>query len=84
MIVERNQSGVLLGQNYRLNKNINDNSKELSDYYLNSNISFNKRNFINNSFVIDRNDIDIKTMILIHLQRYDLKLQLITIIHRKI
>ena len=53
---------VLLGQNYRLNKNSNDNSKELSDYYLNSNISFNKRNFINNSFVIDRNDIDIKTM----------------------
>ena len=53
---------ILLGQNYRINKNSDDNAKELSDYYLNSNVSFNKDNFINNSFVIDRNDIDIKTL----------------------
>ncbi len=53
---------VLLGQNFKINKNSNDSSKELSDYYLNSNVTINKNNYLNNSFVIDRNDIDIKTI----------------------
>jgi len=53
---------ILLGQNYRLNKNSDDSNIELSDYYLTSNISLNRDNFINNSFIIDRNDIDIKKL----------------------
>ncbi len=53
---------VTIGQNYRINKNDNDNTKELSDYYLSSSLSINSDNYMNNSLVIDRNDIDIKTI----------------------
>ncbi len=53
---------VLLGQNFKFKKDSEDNTRDLSDYYLNSNISLSKNNFINNSFVIDRNDLDIRTI----------------------
>ena len=50
-----------LGQSYRINKNSSSSVEELSDYFLSSTISFNKNNYINNSLVVDRKDIDIKT-----------------------
>ena len=53
---------LVLGQNFRINKNKNDNTEELSDYFISSNVSINKNNSINNSFVIDRKDIDVKTI----------------------
>ena len=53
---------VALGQNYRINKKSSDNTKELSDYYLSSNVSINSNNYLNNSLVIDREDIDVKTI----------------------
>ena len=53
---------VALGQNYRINKKSSDDTKELSDYYISSNVSINSNNYLNNSLVIDREDIDVKTI----------------------
>ena len=50
-----------MGQSYRLNKNKDDTAEELSDYFLSSGLSLNN-NFLNTSFVIDRKDIDIKSI----------------------
>tara|TARA_B100001248_G_C27396158_1_gene465694 strand:- start:671 stop:2764 length:2094 start_codon:yes stop_codon:yes gene_type:complete len=52
---------LALGQSYRLNKNKEDTAEELSDYFLSSGLSLNN-NFLNTSFVIDRKDIDIKSI----------------------
>ena len=53
---------ISLGQSYRFNKNNSDTIDELSDYFLSSNVSINKKNYLNNSFIIDRNDKDIKSL----------------------
>jgi len=50
-----------LGQSYRINKNKNDATAELSDYFLSSGLSLNN-NFLNTSFVVDRKDVDIKSI----------------------
>ena len=53
---------ISLGQSYRFNKNNSDTIDELSDYFLSSNVSISKNNYLNNSFIIDRNDKDIKSI----------------------
>ena len=53
---------LLIGQTYRVNKNKTDTSEEISDYYISSNVTLNKKNNINNSFIIDRKDIDVKSI----------------------
>ena len=53
---------LTLGQNYRINKDRNDSTEELSDYYLSSNVSLNRNNYFNNTFIIDQDDIDVKTI----------------------
>ncbi len=59
-----------LGQSYRFNKSKSDTTKELSDYYFTSNLSLND-NYINNSIVLDRNDIDVKSINLNTFTRLD-------------
>lgn len=51
----------IFGQSFRLNKNNADTTEELSDYYLSSDTSY-KNNYINNTIVLDRNDIDVKSI----------------------
>ena len=58
---ENTDISLALGQSYRLNKNKDDTAEELSDYFLSSGLSLNN-NFLNTSFVIDRKDIDIKSI----------------------
>ena len=52
---------LALGQSYKINKNKDDVTEELSDYFLSSGLYL-KNNFLNTSFVIDRKDIDIKSI----------------------
>lgn len=53
---------ITIGQNYRFNKKEKRNFSEISDYFVSSNVSINKNNYFNNSFIIDREDIDIKSI----------------------
>ena len=47
-----------IGQNYRFNKKDNSNTiKEISDYFINSNISINSEDYIDTSVIIDRDDL---------------------------
>ncbi len=67
---------LTLGQSYRINKNKSDTSQEISDYFLSSNASI-KNNYLNNSIVFDRNDIDVKSISMnTYTELYDLKLRL--------
>ncbi len=50
-----------LGQSFKLNKNNSDTTDELSDYYFSSDASI-KNNFIYNTIVLDRKDIDVKSI----------------------
>ena len=50
-----------IGQSYRINKNDNSTDEELSDYYFSSDASF-KKSYINNSIIIDRKDVDVKSI----------------------
>ena len=52
---------LTIGQSYRFNKNNSDTLEELSDYFISSNVSI-KNNYLNNSIVVDRRDIDIKSI----------------------
>ena len=49
------------GQSFRLNKRDSDSIEELSDYYFSSDATIND-NFINNTIVLDRKDIDVKSI----------------------
>ena len=65
-----------IGQSFRLNKNNSDTAQELSDYYLSSDATF-KNNYFNNSIVIDRKDIDVKSISMnTYNELYNLKLKL--------
>ena len=67
---------LTLGQSFRFNKNNSDTSEELSDYYLSSNASF-KNNYLSNSIVLDRKDIDVKSISMnTYLELYDLKFKI--------
>ncbi len=66
---------LTLGQSYRINKNSSDSTEEISDYFLSSNASF-KNNYINNSIVFDRKDVDVKSITMnTYSQIYDLQLK---------
>ena len=52
---------LTFGQSFRLNKNKSDTAEELSDYYFSSDASINN-NYISNTIVVDRKDIDIKSI----------------------
>ncbi len=56
-----NSAKFTIGQSIRKNKESSDTADEISDYYLTSNASLNK-NYINNTIVIDRKDVDIKSI----------------------
>ena len=67
---------LTLGQSFRFNKNNSDTAEELSDYYLSSNASF-KNNYLSNSIVLDRKDIDVKSISMnTYLELYDLKFKI--------
>tara|TARA_B000000532_G_scaffold243717_1_gene240609 strand:+ start:948 stop:3044 length:2097 start_codon:yes stop_codon:yes gene_type:complete len=50
-----------IGQSYRINKNSSDTFEELSNYFFNNSGSIGN-NYINNSVVIDRKNIDIRSI----------------------
>ncbi len=50
-----------VGQSFRLNKNSSDSAEELSDYYFSSDAFFGN-NYLNNTVVLDRKDIDVKSI----------------------
>ncbi len=63
------------GQSFRLNKDNVDTAEELSDYYFSSDASF-KNNYVSNTIVLDRKDIDIKSISMnTYSEIYDLKLK---------
>ncbi len=65
-----------VGQSYRFNKHDSDTSEELSDYYFSSDSSI-KNNFINNTIVLDRKDIDVKSISMnTYSEIYDLKFKI--------
>ena len=77
-IDNKNNSNVkiTLGQSYRFNKNSSDTAEELSDYFISSNVSVNN-SYLNNSIVIDRKDIDIKSISMnTYTELYNLKVKL--------
>ena len=49
------------GQSLKFNKKKNDTSNEISDFYLSSNVIFDNDKYLNNSVIIDRKNLDIKT-----------------------
>ena len=65
-----------IGQSFRLNKERSDTTEELSDYYFSSNASF-TNNYINNTIVIDRKDIDVKSISMnTYSEIYDLRFKI--------
>ena len=53
---------TVIGQNYRFNKLRNDTAKEISNYFVNSNININLENYLDGSIVIDRDDLKIRSL----------------------
>ena len=67
---------LTFGQSFRLNKNNSDTAEELSDYYFSSDASINN-NYINNTIVVDRNDIDVKSISMnTYSEIYDLRFKI--------
>ncbi len=67
---------LTIGQSFRLNKNKSDTAEELSDYYFSTDASFDN-NFINNTIVFDRKDIDFKSISMnTYSEIYDLKFKM--------
>ena len=53
---------TVIGQNYRFNKLRDDTSREISDYFINSNININLENYLDGSLIIDRDDLKIRSL----------------------
>ncbi len=53
---------TVIGQNYRFNKLSDDTAREISDYFINSNININLENYLDGSLIIDRDDLKIKSL----------------------
>ncbi len=67
---------LTFGQSFRLNKNKSDTVEELSDYYFSSDASV-SNNYISNTIVVDRKDIDIKSISMnTYSEIYDLKFKI--------
>ena len=52
---------VIAGQSLKFNKENNDSTDELSDFYVTSNLIFDDNKYFNNSLIIDKDNHDIKT-----------------------
>ena len=52
----------IFGQNYKFNKKSKRSDEEISDYFINSNMSFNPNNYLNSSLIVDRDDLKIKSL----------------------
>ncbi len=52
---------LIAGQSIKVNKESNDNTEELSDFYVSSNFIFGKDKYINNSLILDKDNHDIKS-----------------------
>ena len=52
---------VIAGQSLRFNKEKNDTTEELSDFYITSNLIFDDNKYFNNSLIIDKDNHDVKT-----------------------
>ncbi len=52
---------VIAGQSLKFNKEKNDPTEELSDFYITSNLIFDDNKYFNNSFIIDKDNHDVKT-----------------------
>ena len=53
---------TVLGQNYRFNKLSDDTAKEISDYFINSNINIDLENYLDSSLIIDRDDLKLRSL----------------------
>ena len=52
---------ITTGQSLRFNKRKEDTSNEISDYYVSTNLIFENDKYFNNSIIIDRKNLDVKT-----------------------
>ena len=52
---------VIAGQSLKFNKESNDSTDELSDFYITSNLIFDDNKYFNNSLIFDKDNHDIKT-----------------------
>ncbi len=52
---------VVAGQSLKFNKKKNDTAEELSDFYVTSNLIFDNNKYFNNSLIIDKDSLDVKT-----------------------
>ncbi len=52
---------VTAGQSLKFNKENNDATEEISDFYITSNLIFDENKYFNNSLIIDKDNHDIKT-----------------------
>ena len=52
---------VIAGQSLKFNKESNDSTEEMSDFYITSNLIFDKNRYFNNSLIIDKDNHDVKT-----------------------
>ena len=48
---------TIIGQNYRIKKNKSTSVKEISNYFINSNIAMSLNNYLDSSLIIDRDDL---------------------------
>ena len=53
---------TIVSQNYRFNKDKSNNSKEISNYFINSNITINSKNYLDSSLIIDRDDLKTRSL----------------------
>lgn len=53
---------TVIGQNFRFNKNNSDKTSEISHYFINSNITMNTNNYLDSSLIIDRDDLETRSL----------------------
>ncbi len=66
---------IVAGQSLKFNKESNDTTDELSDYYITSNLIFDDNKYFNNSLIVDKDNHDVKTSnanLLLALDRFSL------------
>ena len=53
---------TVIGQNFRFNKKDSDETSEISHYFINSNITINSNNYLDSSLIIDRDDLETRSL----------------------
>ena len=53
---------TVIGQTYRFNKRETDINKEISDYFIGSNLTFNAKNYLDASLIVNRDDLELKSL----------------------